>query len=74
MEYAASMITTVEQFIEACGGIKSFADIVGRSLPPVYRAKDENHIPYKWRPVLYQEVKKRRLKVSPDLLGFGASA
>ena len=67
------MIKTVDQFIQACGGMKEFGAIVGRSLPPVYRAKDENHIPYKWRPALYQEAQKRRLAVAPELLGFGST-
>jgi hypothetical protein len=67
------MITTVEELVEAFGGVKGFSAVVGRSLPPVYRAKDRNHIPYKWRPSLYQEVKRRNLPVSPDLLGFEAA-
>jgi hypothetical protein len=67
------MITTVEQLVEEFGGVKRFAAVIGRSLPPIYRAKDRNHIPYKWRPALYQEVKRRRLHVAPALLGFDAA-
>jgi hypothetical protein len=64
------MITSVEDLIERFGGIKPFAEMIGVSLPPVYRAKDLNKLPYRWRPRLYREVKRRRLKVDPALLGF----
>lgn len=65
------MITTVQELVDEFGGIKPFADALGlKSIPPVYRAKDENHIPYKWRMRVLQEAKRRRIKVSPELLGL----
>jgi hypothetical protein len=67
------MIHTVPELIEAFGGIKPFAEVIEKSLPPVYRAKDLNHIPFSWRPVLYREIKARKMKVAPELLGFEAA-
>lgn len=65
------MITTVPELIEVFGGVKPFASAIGlKSIPPVYRAKDMNHIPYRWRPKLFQAIKRRRIKVAPELLGM----
>jgi hypothetical protein len=65
------MVSNVNELIEKFGGVKPFAEAIGlQSIPPVYRAKDNNHIPYKWRMRVLQEAKRRRIKVSPDLLGL----
>ncbi len=67
------MVNTVHQLVDTLGGIKEFASIVGTSLPPIYRAREMNHIPFKWRPAVYQEVKRRAIDVAPELLGFEAA-
>lgn len=73
MEYTGAMINTVEALVDEFGGIKPFAAAVGVSLPPVYRAIDLDHLPFKWRMPLYAEAKRRRLRVDPKLFGLEAA-
>jgi hypothetical protein len=65
------MIKTVRQLVDAFGGIKPFAALLNKSLPPVYRAINENRLPHSWRLTLYKASAKMRLNVQSDLFGGG---
>lgn len=65
------MISNVQQLVNEFGGVKPFAEAISlKSIPPVYRAMSLNHLPYKWRMLVVQEAKRRRLEIAPELLGL----
>jgi hypothetical protein len=66
------MITSVNELIEEFGGVKPFAATIKRSLPPVYRAIELNRLPFSWRMTVYQEARRRKIKIAPELLGMEA--
>lgn len=68
-----SAVQTIKTLVQELGGAKAVADLVSVSPGAVYMAMCRGTVPYRWRPAIYQEAKRRNLKLAPELIGFEAA-
>jgi hypothetical protein len=63
------MISTERELVEQLGGVRAVSKLVGVSETAV-RMSYNRGIPARWHMRLYQETQRRKIKVSPELLGL----
>ena len=66
-------ITTIKDLFNALGGAKTVSHMMNVSPTAVYMAINRETIPHRWRLAIYQEIKRRRMNVAPQLLGMEAA-
>lgn len=66
-------ITTIKDLVREFGGAKSVAEMMHVQPAAVYMVVNRDSIPFRWRIVFYQEAKRRKIKVAPQLLGAETS-
>jgi hypothetical protein len=66
-------ISDIRSLIRALGGAKEVAAIVGVQPGAVYMAMHRDVIPHKWRILLLQAAKSRKIRFDGSLIGMVAA-
>ena len=64
------MITSVSDFIDRIGGQAVIRQKVGVTQQAIWQARKLNRLPVRWTVTLAEEIRRKRIKIDPTLLGM----